>query len=252
MTTRLVGILNVTPDSFSDGGLYFEPDSAIAQADRLFHDGAFVIDIGAESTRPHALALTPEAEWLRLEPVLGALLPKHPNSISVDSYHPETIVRAAAIGQIIINDVTGMNNPDMVRTAIALNQTIIVSHLPGADIQDAHRREPVSSIDQVKQDLLEKATILENGGLARKKIILDPGIGFGKTMDLNRQLLRFAAIITEYQVMIGYSRKRFLGEHRLELQPNIEAAKVAIAAGAAYLRVHDVAGHKRLLKGLVV
>ncbi len=245
---RLVGILNITPDSFSDGGQYNDPVAAIAQADKLFRDGASLVDVGAESTRPNATALSSQEEWERLEPVLKVLIPKYPAKISLDSYHPETVERAFSVGPVIVNDVAGMNNPAMVEMVAKIKPPkVIVSHLPSTDIQEAHRLVPVSSEAQVKTDLLAKAKLLENKGLSRKQIILDPGIGFGKTMELNKRLLTFAEQVPGYDVMIGYSRKRFLGEHRIELEPNLEAGKIAIAHGAKFLRIHDVAGHMKFM-----
>lgn len=245
---QLVGILNVTPDSFSDGGRFFTLEAAMNQAKQLFTDGASFIDIGAESTRPGATPLTPDEEWHRLEPLLNILLPAYSGKISLDSHHPETIERALSIGPAIVNDVTGMNNPAMVAVVSKLKPRVIISHLPGMDIQKAHQSAPISSVEEVKRDLLAKAEMLQNKGLSQAQIILDPGIGFGKTMELNKLLLRFAEQVPGYKVMIGYSRKRFLGEDRMELAPNLEAGKVAIASGATYLRVHDVAGHQQLLK----
>jgi dihydropteroate synthase len=245
---QLIGILNVTPDSFSDGGEFFDPDRAIEQAKKLFTDGASIVDVGAESTRPNAMPLTTDEEWKRLEPVLRILIPLYPNKISVDSYHPDNIKRAFDIGPIIVNDVTGMNNPDMVRVVSRLKPTIIISHLPGADIQKAHHEAPVSSIKQVRQDLLARAKLLEDNGLKRDQIILDPGIGFGKTMKLNKELLNFPKQVPQFKVMIGYSRKRFLGDNRMDLMPNLKAGKTAAANGAAYLRIHDVRGHRDLIK----
>jgi len=245
---KLVGILNVTPDSFSDGGKFLDPKAAIMQAKQLFADGASIVDVGAESTRPDATVLTADEEWQRLEPILKVLLPLYPGKISLDSYHPENIKRVFEIGPVIVNDVTGMNNPAMVAVVSELKPTVIISHLPGVDIQEAHRRMRVNSINQVKQELLARVKLLEDSGLKRDQIILDPGIGFGKTMDLNSQLLSFGKEVPGYRVMIGYSRKRFLGEDRMDLEPNLEAGRVAIASGAEYLRVHDVAGHKQLLK----
>lgn len=245
---QLVGILNVTPDSFSDGGQFFDPDRAIKQAKKLFTDGASIVDVGAESTKPSAIPLTTDEEWKRLEPLLDILIPLYPNKISVDSYHPENIKRAFNIGPIIVNDVTGMNNPDMVRVVSELKPIVIISHLPGADIQEAHRLTPVSTIEQVKQDLLAKAKLLEDSGLKRDQIILDPGIGFGKTMKLNQELLDFPKQVPEFKVMIGYSRKRFLGDDRMDLTPNLNAGKIAATSGAAFLRVHDVLGHRDLIK----
>ena len=244
---QLVGILNITPDSFSDGGNYTDPAVALAHADQLFTDGASLVDVGAESTRPNATQLTPDEEWARLEPVLTELLAHYPGKISLDSYHPETIRRALQLGPVIVNDVTGMNNPAMIQVITELRPTVIISHLPGADIQAAHQLVPVSTVAQVRVDLLAKASELEAAGLPQENIILDPGIGFGKTMELNWELLKFAEQVPSYPVMIGHSRKRFLGEKRMELQPNIEAGKIAAAHCAAYLRVHDVAGHHTLL-----
>jgi dihydropteroate synthase len=245
--TELVGILNVTPDSFSDGGLFLAPEEAVAQAERLFADGAALVDIGAESTRPGAKALSLDEEWQRLEPVLTGLIEKFPGKLSVDTFHPETAERVLTLGDIIINDVTGMNNPAMVEVVTRHQARVIVSHLPGSDVQAAHSGELVSDEQVVIDDLLAKADLLRAEGLESEQIILDPGIGFGKTMELNRELLHFAEKVPDYKVMIGYSRKRFLGEQRMELEPNLEAGRLAIASGAAYLRVHDVAGHRQLL-----
>ncbi|HVX23774.1 MAG TPA: dihydropteroate synthase [Candidatus Saccharimonadales bacterium] len=246
--TELVGILNITPDSFSDGGDFFRLEAALKCADQLFADGASLLDIGAESTRPGAKPLTASEEWQRLEPALSKLLPAYPGRISLDSYHPETIERAFTIGSVIVNDVTGLHNPAMVAVVTTLKPRVIISHLPGTDIQAAHQLKPVTSVGAVKADLLATAQQLERAGLARQQIILDPGIGFGKTMELNAQLLSFAAEVPDYEVMIGYSRKRFLGEQRMELEPNLAAGRIAIQSGANYLRVHDVAGHAQLLK----
>jgi dihydropteroate synthase len=245
--TQLVGVLNVTPDSFSDGDLFLDPAAAVAQAKRLFAEGAVLVDIGAESTRPGATPLTPYQEWQRLEPVLKELLVSFPGKLSVDTYHPETVAKTLALGDVMINDVTGLNNPAMVEAVTKRPARVIISHLPGQDIQAAHQGKPVNDVNIVKNDLLAKAQELESKGLKREQIILDPGIGFGKTMELNGELLKFAEQAPDYQVMIGYSRKRFLGDNRLELEPNLAAGRVAIKAGTAYLRVHDVAGHRSLL-----
>jgi len=245
---QLVGILNVTPDSFSDGGNFFNPERAIMQAKKLFIDGASVVDVGAESTRPNAVPLSADEEWERLEPVLRILIPLYPNKISVDTYHPENVKRTSDIGPVVVNDVTGMNNPAMIRIVSKLKPTVIISHLPAGSIQNAHLTTPVASVAQVKRELLAKAKLLESNGLKKNQIILDPGIGFGKIMEVNKELLSFAKLIPQYKVMIGYSRKRFLGDNRLDLGPNIEAGKIAVASGAAYIRVHDVLGHKGLIQ----
>ncbi|HSE60812.1 MAG TPA: dihydropteroate synthase [Candidatus Saccharimonadales bacterium] len=243
---KLVGILNITPDSFSDGGAYSNPAVAFAHADALFEDGASLVDVGAESTRPGAEPIDPYEEWRRLEPLLTALLAFRPGRISVDTYHPETADSALALGDVIINDVTGMNNPEMREVVAGRKARCIISHLPGLDIQAAHKGRLVDDISVVRNDLLQKVALLGDAGLPADRIILDPGIGFGKTPALNWRLLEFAREVPNHQVMIGYSRKRFLGEDRMQLAPNVRAGRIAAKAGAAYLRVHDVAGHYAL------
>jgi dihydropteroate synthase len=245
---HLVGILNITPDSFSDGGKYIDPEIAIKRAEKMFIEGASLIDVGAESTRPNAIPLTDDEEWERLEPVLKILLKKFPGKISLDSHHPKNIIKAFNLGPVIVNDVTGMNNPEMIKTVAELTATVIVSHIPYIDIQLAHKLTPVIDVNQVKEELLNKESLLIKAGLTSDQIILDPGIGFGKTPEINLQLLSFAKLLPDKKIMIGYSRKRFLGERRMELQPNLKAGKVAKDSGAYYIRVHDVAGHKNLLK----
>jgi dihydropteroate synthase len=171
--------------------------------------------------------------------------------ISLDSYHPETIRRAFQIGPVIVNDITGFRDPAMIRMAVEHQAKVIVSHLPNMSIQEAHAQVPVSTVEQVRTELLAKASLLEHEGLSHAAIILDPGIGFGKTIELNKRLLAFGEQMPEYPVMIGYSRKRFLGDRRMDPAPNLAAAKIAIAHNASYLRVHDVAAHMQLLRQLI-
>ncbi|MFI5270728.1 MAG: dihydropteroate synthase [Candidatus Saccharimonadales bacterium] len=247
--TEIVGILNVTPDSFSDGNLYFKPEFAVKHAKNLFKQGASIVDIGAESTRPGATKLTSEEEWQRLEEILAELAKFFPASkFSIDTHNPDTAEKVLMKGNYIINDVTGMNNPNMVSVILRHKAKCIISHLPGSDIQRVHEEAFVNDIQRVVDDLLKKAKELEAGGIKKEDIILDPGIGFGKTTELNMKLLSFAKYISGYRVMIGFSRKRFLGEDRMRIEPNIEAAKIAINSGAAYIRVHEVEPYLPLLK----
>lgn len=253
--TELFGILNVTPDSFSDGGLYNESEKALAHANSLFENGANFVDVGAESTRPGATPLTADEEWQRLQPVLSDLVASYPDHISVDTYHPETVRRVAGeIGQFILNDVTGFNNPTMIELAAYLDLTCIVSHLPeahGQDIQSAHKDyQKAETVAQVYDELMSKRAKMMAAGIRGSKIILDPGIGFGKTPELNRKLISFAAEVPDIDVMVGYSRKRFLGPQRMIPEINLEAARAAIAAGTKYLRVHDIAEHRALITQL--
>jgi dihydropteroate synthase len=215
-------------------------------------DGASYLDIGAESTRPGAEPLSYLEEWQRLKPVLDKLITSRPGRISIDTYHPETVRAAAAeIGSFIINDVTGFNNPQMVKLAAELRKQCIVSHLPtsmGQDIQGAHTAETkVSTVSQVRDELLARRDELIAAGVHPDMIILDPGIGFGKTMDTNWDLLSFASEVPGIPVMIGYSKKRFLGEERMTLARNLEAGRIAVESGAKYLRLHAdlLAGHRK-------
>jgi len=251
MTTKLMGIVNVTPDSFSDGNRYFAPDVATRRVAELFAAGAALVDIGAESTRPQATPLTSDQEWRRLQPVLDVVMPAYPNRLSIDSRHPETIDRLArAYGsRFLINDVSGFNDPQMIAVAARHGLGCIVSHLPaavGTDIQAAHAGSLLGDLDTVTRELLTRHGELVTAGVSPEGIILDPGIGFGKTPELNQRLLRFPAELPGYPVLLGYSRKRFLGDDRFEIEPNLAAGRIAIAAGAAYLRVHDVAAHAAL------
>ncbi len=250
-----MGIVNVTPDSFSDGNKYFTPTAAIQHVEELFRQGAALVDIGAESTRPHATPLTPNEEWERLEPVLTHVLPKYADQISIDSRHPETIDRVAQVfgPHFIVNDVTGFNDPEMVSVTAQHNLRCIISHLPsqvGTDIQAAHAGPLLNDIEIVKSELLTRHAELVHAGIPTEHIILDPGIGFGKTPELNTQLLKFPALLPGYPVLLGYSRKRFLGDNRFDIEVNLSAARIAIDAGAAFLRVHDVAAHVALLESI--
>lgn len=190
--------------------------------------------------------LSDDEEWARLEPVLQPLVPHYPGRISVDSYHPATIEKALRLGDILVNDVTGFQDPAMIRLAVEWEPRIIISHLPAPDPQTAHQQEPIDSAEQMRADLLATVDELISLGMSPQQIILDPGIGFGKTIELNWELLRFAELVPEYPVLIGHSRKRFLGEDRMETEPNLAAAQIAIESGAAYLRIHDVAAHAKL------
>lgn len=244
----LVGILNITPDSFSDGGRFFSYEEAVRRAEQLFADGAAIVDIGAESTRPNATKLSHEEEWSRVEEILQTLIPRYPGRLSVDSYHPETIEKALAIGTVIVNDVTGMNNPEMIDVVVRHNATVVISHLVGADVQAAHAGELIDDVNVVKTDLLRIASLLLEKGMAMDDIILDPGIGFGKTMRLNNELLKFGTEITDFAIMVGYSKKRFLGENRMNVEPNLAAGRIARSHGARYIRVHDVQSHAEMLR----
>jgi dihydropteroate synthase len=243
MSALLIGILNITPDSFSDGGEFVEPAVALARAEALFANGASIIDVGAEATNPKAGPLNIDEEWTRLEPILQELLLKYPGKISIDTRHAEIVEQAAEISSdFIVNDVTTFIDPAMIAVTAKYGLRAIVSHLPLAakgDIQWVHKESLVDDLEQVRRELLAQKAKMIGGGIIAENIIIDPGIGFGKAAELNWKLLEFAKYVPGETVLIGHSRKRFLGENRFEIEPNLKAAQLAMASGAAYLRVHD-------------
>lgn len=240
---EIFGVLNITPDSFSDGGMFLAPDEALAQAQRLFDEGATVVDVGGESTKPGAVPITPEEEWERIKCVLEALLKTFPGQISLDSRNPYTVGRYLELGGNIINDVSGFQDPIMIELAAEYDAVCVVNHFPGKTIDEVHEQK-ISSETKVMDDLMFKAEMMIVQGVDPRRIILDPGIGFGKTMELNQKLLKFAELIPDFKIMIGHSKKRFLGEDRFEKDPNVEAAKIALKSGAWAIRVHDPAWYK--------
>lgn len=256
---ELVGILNLTPDSFSDGGNffkpYYQPEKAVAYAEQLFEEGAAIVDIGAESTRPGAIPIIPHTEWWRLERVVEPLVEKYPGKVSVDTRHHEIARQALELsGDIIINDVTGLNDPRMLDVVAEYGARCIVSHLHGTDIQAIHNKKHphINDPEVVISDLRSKHALLVDAGIDPGSIILDPGLGFGKTAELSAELVEIAAELPGYQVMIGASRKRFLErsyampdeDRKEDLEPSLRAGQAALNSGAAYLRVHDVEGHR--------
>jgi dihydropteroate synthase len=262
MSVQLVGVLNVTPDSFSDGGDYLNAQTALKRVEELFVQGASIVDIGGEATNPWAEPISINEEWRRLEPIVQVVLPTYPGKISIDTRHPEIVERAAQYGDFIVNDVTSFIDPAMITVTATHGLKAILSHLPieaNGDIQRTHKQIKLDTVEQVRNELLTQKTKLIAGGIPAHYIILDPGIGFGKSMRLNWQLLEFAKFVPDDMVMIGHSRKRFLatdpqtgdvlpGVDRYSAAINVQAAKTAIASGAKYLRVHDVTIYKDLVQ----
>ena len=227
-----------------------------------------MVDIGGEATNPWASAISIDEEWRRLEPILKIVLPKYGERISLDTRHPEIIKRALGYGPFILNDVTGFSDPAMVQIAAENRLHVIASHLPlvaKGDIQLAHTTIRMSSTEEVASELLKIRTNLLRAHIHASNIVLDPGIGFGKSMQCNWQLLKISKQLQlEGQtIMIGASRKRMLatdsetgqdipGADKTEVARSLEAAKIAIEAcretnNPLWLRVHDVAAHVALL-----
>jgi len=240
--TQIMGILNVTPDSFSDGGRYNQVDRAVAHAIQMMEDGADLIDIGGESTRPGSEVVSAEEELSRIIPVIEALRLQAPHiPISVDTYKAEVGRQAILAGAHIINDVWGAKaDPDMARTAAELGCPIILMH-------NRPERDYTNYLDDVVQDLQESIQIALDAGVNPDQIILDPGIGFVKDLTENLTLMSSLGLLNEmgYPVLLATSRKRFI-QNTLQVQANdaVEgtAATVAfgIAQGCQMVRVHDV------------
>ena len=245
---KYVGIVNITPDSFSDGGEFFAAESAIRHARELVAAGADIVDLGAQSTRPNATLLSADEEWQRLEPVLAGLKGAD-MTVSIDTFYPSVITRALDyFPDLIINDVTTVHDPAMRRLIAESNLRVFLSHLPFSvegDIQAAHQLEPlIDDVKVVKDELLARRDELIQLGAQPEQIILDPGIGFGKTMRLNAELVEFAREVPSIPVLIGASRKRFIERylHQDRFDPTVTATleEKAIKAGAAYLRTHVI------------
>jgi dihydropteroate synthase len=243
----VMGILNVTPDSFSDGGMHDDPASAVIWGERLISEGAAILDIGGESTRPGAEPLSAPAELARVRPVVGRFA-GDPIPVSIDTRHAEVAKACVGAGASIINDVSGFRERKMVEVAAGCDAGVVVMHMLGepGTMQKNPRYSDV--VREVGGYLLAQATVLQAAGVARERIAIDPGFGFGKTLEHNLELLRRLPELVElgYPVLVGLSRKRFLGEITGTDEPaerlgsSIAAALWAAERGAAIVRVHDV------------
>ena len=251
----LMGIVNVTPDSFSDGGQHPDASSAIAHAKQLVAEGADIIDIGGESTRPGAAPVSIQEELARILPVIVALRDSGA-AISVDTCKPEVMQTALDAGADIINDVTGMRAAEAQRIVAAHSSCgVCLMHMQGEPrtMQQAPHYQNV--VHEVKAALVSQAQLLERLGVKRARISLDPGLGFGKTLEHNYQLLRGLDQLVQsgYPVVLGASRKSMIGTVTgkpvdQRLSGSIAAALAGVVGGAAVLRVHDVEATRDALK----
>ncbi|MET0049467.1 MAG: dihydropteroate synthase [Candidatus Thiodiazotropha sp.] len=245
----VMGILNVTPDSFSDGGYFFDPDQALRQALRMVSQGAAIIDIGGESTRPGAETVSVEEELRRVVPLVEALAKDLPVPISVDTSKPEVMRQAVAAGAGMINDVMALQQPGALDTVAQLQVPVCLMHMQGQPrtMQSApHYDQVVGDVMEFLNDRLEACV---SAGIPRERILLDPGFGFGKTLQHNLELLhsleRFLSL--GLPLLVGISRKSMIGalldERPVDgrLYGSLAAAVIAAMKGASVIRVHDVA-----------
>jgi dihydropteroate synthase len=244
---RVMGILNVTPDSFSDGGRFIRPDEAIEQALRMVEQGASIIDIGGESTRPGAQDVPVEEEINRVVPVIEALAPELPVPISVDSSKPEVMRAAVAAGAGMINDVYALRRDGAVEAAAELQVPICLMHMQGEPRTMQAEPHYDDVVTEVAAFLREQVARCEATGIARNRILLDPGFGFGKTLEHNLTLLRRLneLVADGLPLLVGISRKSMIGavldlpvDERL--YGSIAAATLAVWQGARVIRAHDV------------
>jgi dihydropteroate synthase len=243
--TLIVGVLNVTPDSFSDGGLYDDPDRAFARAIELEEQGADIIDIGAESTRPGSGRISEAEELRRLIPVLKRLRNKLAVPVSVDTYKSSVAEKALELGVAIINDPSGLTfDPDLAKKAGQANAGLVLNHMRGTP--DTWTKLPPlkNLIQTIGQELDASAHRAARAGVDRKRIVADPGLGFGKRREQNAEILAqldaFARL--ELPLMVGPSRKHFLSKDSSEQTEFATAAAVTacVLGGAHLVRVHDV------------
>lgn len=254
---RIMGILNTTPDSFSDGGEWVNPDRALAHALDMVEQGADIIDIGGESTRPGAAPVSEQEELDRVVPLVERLAGETSTAISVDTSKPGVMRAAVAAGAGMINDVFALQVDGAIDTAAYLGVPVCLMHMQGEPrtMQSEPRYEDV--VREVGDFLLARAMACRDAGVAAADIVIDPGFGFGKTLEHNLALLRDLGRFTElgYPVLAGLSRKSMLGtitgrEAGDRVAASVAAALLAAHNGASIVRVHDVAETADALKVL--
>jgi dihydropteroate synthase len=243
----IVGIVNVTPDSFSDGGRFADLEAAITQGRRLVEAGAHAVDVGGESTRPGAKPVSTSEELARILPVVETLASEGV-IVSVDTAKPEVARAAVEAGAEIVNDITAASQTAMAEVVANAGVGVVLMHMQGTPRTmqaDPHYDDVVG---EVRDYLVGRAAALETAGLRRDQIMIDPGIGFGKTLDHNLRLLAHVGdlVATGYPVMVGASRKSFLGRLTGQAEPagrdtaTAVVTALVVASGATAVRVHDV------------
>ena len=246
--TLVMGILNVTPDSFSDGGRFLDRAAAVAHAARMVDDGADILDVGGESTRPGSNAVSVDEELERVRPVIERLAELHPAiPISIDTRKASVAAEALTAGASIVNDVSGGADPDMFDIVRDRDAAVVLMHMRGdpATMQEAPRYDDV--VGEVHEYLRQRIEAAELAGIDPERIAIDPGIGFGKDLEHNLELMRRVDVLLNLRrpVLVGPSRKRFLGtildvpeDDRVE--GTIGAVVWLVSRGAHLARVHDV------------
>ena len=247
--TYIMGILNVTPDSFSDGGMYNDLDKALLHAQELVRDGADILDVGGESTRPGHIQITEEEETERVVPVIERLKQEFDTPISIDTYKSSVAKAAVQAGAALVNDVWGLKYDAGMADVIAESQTACCL------MHNREKAKYVNFLPEVLMDLQESVDIARKAGIAKDKIILDPGVGFGKTYEMNLEIIKELNRLKflEYPILLGTSRKSVIGL-TLDLpagqreEGTLVTTVLGILSGCAFVRVHDVKGNKRAIQ----
>lgn len=244
---RIMGIVNVTPDSFSDGGQFFSADAALKQARKLVDDGADILDIGGESTRPGSEAVAVQEEIDRVAPVIEAIRAEIDIPISIDTMKADVMRAAVAAGAGLINDVNALRSDGALTAAVELNVPVCLMHMQGTP--QTMQQEPVYEdvVSEVEAFLLERVAACRNAGITDDKIMLDPGFGFGKRARHNLRLMKHLSRLTAlpYPVLVGVSRKSIIGDMLKvsvdeRLAGSLALASIAVWQGAKLIRTHDV------------
>ena len=245
---RVMGVVNVTPDSFSDGGRFIKADAALAQARRLVSAGASILDVGGESTRPGATPVSVQQELDRVVPVVEALARDTEVILSVDTSTPEVIREAARAGAHLINDVRALSREGALQAAVETGLSVCLMHMQGQPGTMQMSPEYDDVVAEVERYLDERISACEAAGLQRQQLLVDPGFGFGKTLGHNLSLLKHLQRFTRWgcPVLVGLSRKSMIGDVLgkpvdQRLYGSLAAAVAAAMNGASIVRVHDVA-----------
>jgi dihydropteroate synthase len=243
----VMGILNITPDSFSDGGVFLSPENAIAQALRMVEEGADIIDVGGESTRPGARPVSAQEEMDRVLPVVEALHARIPLPVSIDTSKPEVMRAAVAAGAGFINDVQALRADGALAAATELNVPVCLMHMRGEPRTMQDKPEYANVVGEVRDFLKERLDACMNAGIPASRLVVDPGFGFGKTLEHNIELLRGLKKLHGLgaAVLVGLSRKSMIGKAlglplEQRLHASVALAVMAAQQGARIVRVHDV------------
>ncbi|MGH7741034.1 MAG: dihydropteroate synthase [Candidatus Eiseniibacteriota bacterium] len=242
-----MGVLNLTPDSFSDGGRFLERGAALEHARRMAAEGADILDLGAESTRPGAQPVAPDEQWRRLEPVIAALAAEG-HCLSVDTANATVAIRALAAGASIVNDVSALGDPAMAKVVAEGGAGLVLMHMRGTPATMQKNPEYRDVVLEVREALRGSLAVARSAGVPEECLVCDPGLGFGKTREHNLELIARFGEFRELRrpLMVGASRKSFLGlvsgtpvDQRLAA--GLAAHTLAVREGASVVRTHDVA-----------